>query len=301
MLSRIEGGDLDDVSMPQSPSGWIVGITGPPGAGKSTLVSALVSHIRSLERRVAVLAVDPSSPRSGGALLGDRIRMSDHVEDQGVFIRSLASRGHLGGLALAVPLAAKALLSHGFDEVLIETIGVGQSEVDIAAHADTTVLVQAPGMGDELQAGKAGILEIADVIAVNKADREGAAETAKQLSNALHVGRTSSWRVPVVPTQATSRVGIEALYEAIDCHRRVIRESGELDRRRRSRNVTEWRERCRLLANAELDRALASSAGHAIAQQVFDGTSTAADAAQLVVRMLATSRSPTPACTVSPG
>jgi LAO/AO transport system kinase len=261
----------------------VAGITGPPGAGKSTLVSALTRHLRGSGERVAVLAVDPSSPYTGGALLGDRIRMSEHLGDEGVFIRSLASRGHPGGLALAVPLAARVLLHQGFSWVLIETVGTGQGDVDIARYADTTIVVQAPGLGDDMQAGKSGILEIADVLAVNKADQSGAKETVRDLATSLHAGRKQAWRVPVVATQATTGDGIQALHAAVTAHRTFLTESGELDRRRRDRQVAEWRDRCEMLARQEVERALASPPGLRLAAQVADGSSSPADAAKLFI------------------
>ena len=183
----------------------VVGLTGPPGVGKSTTTSALVSVLRARGDRVGVLAVDPSSPFSGGALLGDRVRMAEHSEDPGVFIRSMATRGQLGGLAGATPQALRVLDAAGCDVVLIETVGVGQSEIDVVALADTTVVLLAPGMGDGVQAAKAGILEVADVFVVNKADRDGATQTVRELRHMIHLGERGGWTVPVLRTVAWMR------------------------------------------------------------------------------------------------
>jgi len=224
----------------------VVGVTGPPGAGKSTLTSAVVGHLRRQGRRVGVLAVDPSSPFSGGALLGDRVRMGEHATDDGVFIRSMATRGHLGGLAWATPQALRVLDAAGCDVVLVETVGVGQSEVEVVALADTTVVLLAPGMGDGVQAAKAGILEIADVFAVNKADRDGAAQTARDLRQMLAFAEQGAgqdggagWRRPVVRTVASRGEGVDDLVAALDAHRDWLERSGERARRRRSRAEAE--------------------------------------------------------------
>jgi LAO/AO transport system kinase len=199
----------------------LVGVTGPPGSGKSTLVNALIRHWRSEGKRVAVIAVDPSSPVTGGAIMGDRIRMMEHAGDEGVFVRSMASRGALGGLAAATWLTAAAMDAAGYDPVVIETVGAGQSEVDIATLAETTVVVEAPEMGDEVQAIKAGLLEVADVIAVNKGDRPGADRTARQLKAMLSTagGRVTRPAPRVLLTTATTGAGVEALAEAIAVHR----------------------------------------------------------------------------------
>jgi LAO/AO transport system kinase len=199
----------------------LVGITGPPGSGKSTLVNGLIASWRGQGRRVAVLAVDPSSPLTGGAIMGDRIRMMDHVGDDGVFVRSMASRGALGGLAATTWLTAAALDAAGYDPVVIETVGAGQSEVEIASLAETTVVVEVPEMGDEVQAIKAGLLEIADLIVVNKGDRPGADRAARQLKAMLSTagGRVTRAAPPVLMTTATTGEGVEALRDAIDAHR----------------------------------------------------------------------------------
>jgi LAO/AO transport system kinase len=221
----------------------VVGLTGPPGVGKSTTTSALVSALRATGKRVGVLAVDPSSPFSGGALLGDRIRMQEHATDPGVFIRSMATRGHLGGLSWATPQALRVLDAAGFDVVLIETVGVGQSEVDVVGLADTTVVLLAPGMGDGIQAAKAGILEIADVFVVNKADRDGAETTARELKYMISLGRREvrgpSWRQPIVKTVASRGEGVAEVVTAIGDHRDWTRANGEWDARRARRARTE--------------------------------------------------------------
>jgi LAO/AO transport system kinase len=221
----------------------IVGLTGPPGVGKSTTVSVLVTALRATGKRVGVLAIDPSSPFSGGALLGDRVRMQEHATDPGVFIRSMATRGHLGGIAWATPQALRVLGAAGCDEVLVETVGVGQSEVDVMALADTTVVLLAPGMGDGIQAAKAGIFEIADIFVVNKADREGADQTVRELKYLISLGRRGnvgpSWRPPVICTVATKADGIDELAGAIEQHRAWMRDHGELDARRQRRAESE--------------------------------------------------------------
>jgi LAO/AO transport system kinase len=218
----------------------VIGITGAPGAGKSTLTAQLISAARAANGLVGVLAVDPSSPYSGGAILGDRIRMQGHVLDPGVFIRSMATRGHQGGLALAAPEAIRVLAAAGMGTVLVETVGVGQVEVEIAGAADTTVVVVTPGWGDAIQASKAGLLEVADIFVVNKADRDGAAETRRDLDNMLDLNPSMGvWRPPVVLTTASSGDGVEALWTALADHRAFLESSGELERRRQRRLVDE--------------------------------------------------------------
>ncbi len=216
----------------------VVGITGAPGVGKSTSTSALVSALRRRGKRVGVLAVDPSSPFSGGALLGDRVRMQEHAVDREVFIRSMASRGHLGGLAWATPQALRVLDAAGCDVILVETVGVGQSEVEIASNADTTVVLLAPGMGDGIQAAKAGILEIGDVYVVNKADRDGADATARELNHMLSLGerrQPGDWRPPIVKTVASRAEGVDEVVEALDKHHAWLERTGVLGQRRRAR------------------------------------------------------------------
>lgn len=220
LLSLVEGPRRDDLLAVLAAEGApgraavpVIGVTGPPGAGKSTTVAALVGAYREQGRRVAVLAVDPSSPYSGGALLGDRIRMAAHINDAGVLIRSVASRGHLGGLAAAVPAAIRLVAALGYDVVLLETVGVGQSEIEIAAVADPTVVILNPGAGDAIQAAKAGLLEVADVVVVNKADRDGADQTVRDLH--------AETAAPILKLVAARGEGIDELMAAIDAHRRA--------------------------------------------------------------------------------
>ncbi|HST66662.1 MAG TPA: methylmalonyl Co-A mutase-associated GTPase MeaB [Mycobacteriales bacterium] len=221
----------------------VLGLTGSPGVGKSTSTSMLVRALRTQGHRVGVLAVDPSSPFSGGALLGDRVRMQDHATDSGVFIRSMASRGHLGGLAWATPQAVRVLDAAGCDVVLIETVGVGQAEVQVASTADTTLVLLAPGMGDGIQAAKAGILEVADILVVNKADRDGAAQTVRDLKAMLGLGGRHSapgaWRPPIVSTVASKGEGVDDLLEALAKHADWLAASGEGARRRQARAAAE--------------------------------------------------------------
>lgn len=215
----------------------VVGITGVTGSGKSTLVRAMARAIRQGGRKVGILAIDPSSPFSGGAILGDRVRMTELTEDRGVFIRSMATRGAMGGLARASLDAVDILDAAGFEVVLVETVGVGQDEVDIMQTAHTVIVVSAPGLGDEIQAIKAGLLEIADIHVVSKCDRPDANKTVGDLKAMLTLGVTAdkkpAWATPVVPTSAERNEGIENLVSAIDGHRRHLEESGEMDRRRR--------------------------------------------------------------------
>jgi LAO/AO transport system kinase len=211
-----------------------VGITGPPGGGKSTLVNRLAGTYRERASRVAIVAVDPSSPFSGGAILGDRIRMRERFLDEGIFIRSMASRGHAGGLARATSRVVNVLDALGTDVVLVETVGVGQEEVDVIRVVDTVCLVTVPGLGDDIQAIKAGVLEIADVLVVNKADRPGADEAARDLAQMLSLAKDRPWKTPILRTSAQSGEGLPQLIEAIDRHRAWSRESGEYLERRRA-------------------------------------------------------------------
>jgi len=238
MLTLVEDGDTaiqrEVVARlhPRAGGARLLGITGSPGVGKSSVTSALVTGLRARQRRVAVLAVDPSSPLTGGALLGDRIRMQAHHGDDGVFVRSMAARGHLGGLAAAVPAAALVLDAAGFDDIVLETVGVGQSEVDVAAMADTTVVVLAPGLGDSVQAAKAGILEVADVLVVNKADQPGAGRLEAELRGMLELGHVTgiasehTWTPPLLRTVAVRSEGIDELLAAIDAHGRASASEG---------------------------------------------------------------------------
>jgi LAO/AO transport system ATPase len=230
---------------PHTGHAQVLGLTGAPGVGKSTTTTALVRGLRAQGKRVGVLAVDPSSPFSGGALLGDRVRMQDHAGDRGVYIRSMASRGHLGGLAWATPQALRVLDAAGCDVVVIETVGVGQSELEIASLADTTLVLVAPGMGDGIQAAKAGILEVADVFVVNKADREGADQTVRDLRYMLSLGGRYSeaghWRPPIVKTVASRERdnGIDEVLARVEAHREWLAASGEGRRRRAERAARE--------------------------------------------------------------
>ena len=219
---------------PHTGHAQIVGITGSPGVGKSTSTSALVTELRRAGRRVGVLAVDPSSPFSGGALLGDRVRMQEHALDRDVYIRSMASRGHLGGLAWTTPQALRVLDAAGCDVILIETVGVGQSEVEVAGLADTTMVLMAPGMGDGIQAAKAGILEIGDLYVVNKADRDGADQVRRDLRSMLALAERpeGAWRPPIVKTVAQKGEGLDEVAAELGRHRAWLESSGELDRRR---------------------------------------------------------------------
>jgi len=265
LISLVEDGHpaLPEVMAALAPHGGhahVVGLTGSPGVGKSTTTAALITALRARDQRVAVLAVDPSSPFSGGALLGDRIRMEQHATDPGVFLRSVASRGHLGGLSFATPQVLRVLDAAGFDVVLLETVGVGQSEVEVAARADTTVVIVAPGMGDGIQAAKAGILEIGDVFVVNKADRDGAEDTVRDLRHMIQLGnreRSVDWRTPVVRTVASRADGIPDLLEALDAHRSWLAESGALEARRSQRARSE----IEAIALAELRRRLGGDGG----------------------------------------
>lgn len=244
LLSLVERGGPDGravgrLTHPRGGASYAVGITGAPGAGKSTLTNALTSRVREQDERVAVLAIDPSSPFTGGAILGDRVRMQDQVGDPGVYIRSMATRGHLGGLSLATLEAIRALDATGWPWVLVETVGVGQVEVEIAGAADTTVVVVNPGWGDAVQANKAGLLEIADVFVINKADRPGAADTRRDLDRMLDLTVGNRWRPPIVETVAASGEGVDELWQTVLAHRAHLEEGGGLAERRRRRVATE--------------------------------------------------------------
>ena len=213
---------------PRTGSAHVVGLTGAPGSGKSTLTDQLIRHVRSMGEEVGVLAVDPSSPFTGGAILGDRIRMQDHIGDPGVYIRSMGSRGHLGGVAEATPKAIMILDAIRIPHVFVETVGVGQAEVEIVESADTTVVVLNPGWGDSVQANKAGLLEIGDIFVVNKADRDGVAEAVRDLEQMLDLGATRPWRPPVLPTIATTGQGVRSVWEAVQEHRAFLESTGRL-------------------------------------------------------------------------
>jgi LAO/AO transport system kinase len=242
-ISMVEDGSkglpaLSKALYPHTGRAYTVGLTGSPGVGKSSLAEQLVRAARARERTVAVLAIDPTSPFTGGALLGDRLRMQAHATDPGVFIRSMATRGHLGGMALAAPEALRILDASGKDFVVVETVGVGQAEVEVATATDTTLVIVSPGWGDAVQVSKAGILEIADLFVVNKADKEGAGEAVRDLRNMLRMGPKAEWTPPIVTTSTVTGQGIDELWEAIGSHRKHQESSGELDAKR-SRRVLE--------------------------------------------------------------
>ncbi len=275
----------------------VVGLTGAPGVGKSTSTAALVGALRKQGKRVGVLAVDPSSPFSGGALLGDRIRMQDHALDPEVFIRSMATRGHLGGLSWAAPQAIRVLDAAGCEVILVETVGVGQSEVEIASMADTTLVLMAPGMGDAIQAAKAGILEIGDLYVINKADREGADQVRRELRNMLSLADRpeGAWKPEIIKTVAARGEGVDEVVAAIQRHREHLETSGELDRRRLQRTrdeieaiaVTALREKWRgVHENAALDE---------LAAEVVEGSSDPYAAADLLLEGLGESLAESPA------
>ena len=244
LVSLVERGGAPGLAVARlayrAPVPYTIGLTGAPGAGKSTLTDRLITLVRSgwpdpepeTIAQVAVLAVDPTSPFSGGAILGDRVRMQQHALDPTVFIRSMATRGHLGGLALAVPDAVRVLGAVGLPVVIIETVGVGQMEIEVASAADTTMVVVTPGWGDSMQANKAGLLEIADIFVINKADRPGAREARRDLEQMLDLSSLGAWRPPIVDTVASSGEGLAALWEEIARHRAHLRQSGQLEQRR---------------------------------------------------------------------
>jgi LAO/AO transport system kinase len=273
LISLVEtGGDSARDALaalyPSTGRAYSVGITGAPGAGKSTLTDRLLARIRADGDEVAVLAVDPTSPFSGGAILGDRVRMQDHATDPGVFIRSMATRGHLGGLALATPQAIRVLDAAGAPWILVETVGVGQVEVEVAAATDTTVVVVTPGWGDSVQANKAGLLEIADVFVVNKADRPGAEDAERDLIQMLELGGMHTWTPPIVRTVATDGDGIDALWDAILSHRAHLEETGELARRRHGRLRDEVRAIVLARLAVEVDERSAGDAFDALLARV---------------------------------
>jgi LAO/AO transport system kinase len=277
LISWVENGDreqLRDATEALNPTtgrAEVLGLTGAPGVGKSTLAAALVEAYRAAGRTVGVLAVDPSSPFTGGALLGDRVRMQRHALDEGVYIRSMASRGHVGGLAWATPQAVRVLDAAGCELVLVETVGVGQAEVEVAGLADTTLVALAPGFGDAIQVAKAGILEVADVFVVNKADKDGADVVARDLRQMLHLGAATPWQVPVVKTVAERGDGVDQLVAAIARHRAHLESTGELERRRRDRAAREVEEIAVADLRAELGEVGRGEALDGLAEQVAAG------------------------------
>jgi len=278
LISLVENGSpqLREVMRlvePHTGRARVIGLTGAPGVGKSTITGALVRAYRSEVLQVGVLAVDPTSPFTGGALLGDRVRMQDHATDDGVFIRSMATRGHLGGLSSAVPQALRILDAAGFDVIMIETVGVGQAEVEIASLADSTLVIVAPGMGDSVQAAKAGILEIADIFVVNKGDRPGAQEAIRDLRTMVAMASygDDAWKPPIVETTAAAGRGIDDLVGRLNAHAAWLDASGERARRR----VARARDEISALAVAELRQRLGALPGQAhlekLAEQVASG------------------------------
>jgi GTPase len=261
------GWELVREVFPRTGKARIVGLTGPPGVGKSTLIGALTAEMRKADRQVAVLSIDPSSPFTRGALLGDRIRLSDHFLDAGVFIRSMASRGALGGLSEATLQAALLMDASGKDDVFIETVGVGQAEIDIVDHGDTIVLVLMPGSGDSIQALKAGVMEIPDVIVVNKADHPMTDTMIREIRGVLSLGPATSWRVPIIKTEAAKAEGVAELAEKITEHREHIEAEGTLDERR-ARNLRN--EVLELAASRMRRRLEASVADDASVRELLD-------------------------------
>jgi LAO/AO transport system kinase len=291
LLSMVEGGgaaadEVATLAHPRAGNAFVVGMTGAPGAGKSTLTGQLTAALSEGGRRVAVLAIDPTSPLSGGAILGDRIRMDGVASDQ-VFIRSMATRGHHGGLSLAAPGMLRVFDAAGIDVVLVETVGVGQVEIEVVGTADTTVVVVTPGWGDAIQANKAGLLELADIFVVNKADRPGAADARRDLEYLLDLGPAahdpSRWRAPIISTTATEGAGIAELAAAIEQHRKWMTDHGELERRRAHRLRDEVRSHAMALFAAATDERLASAQGAALLDEVVQRRLTPAAAARTLL------------------
>jgi len=292
LLSMVEAGgapaeEVAALAHPRAGNAFVIGMTGAPGAGKSTLTGRLTAALAEGGRRVAVLAIDPTSPLSGGAILGDRIRMDGIVSDQ-VFIRSMATRGHHGGLSLAAPGMLRVFDAAGIDVIVVETVGVGQVEIEVVGAADTTVVVVTPGWGDAIQANKAGLLELADVFVVNKADRPGASDARRDLEYMLDLGPDahdpSRWRAPIVSTTATEGTGIAELAHALDGHRRWMAEHGELERRRAHRLRDEVRSHALALFADATDARLAGDQGRALLDEVTQRRLTPAAAARTLLQ-----------------
>ncbi len=293
VISLVEDGSSEGYALlrqlhPRTGRGYTVGITGPPGAGKSTIVDSLTRTLRTQGKRVAVVAVDPTSPFTGGALLGDRIRMQDHATDPGVFIRSMATRGSLGGLAPATSDVVRILDAMGYDVIFIETVGTGQAEVDVVRAADTVVIVLVPGLGDAVQTMKAGIMEIGEVFVINKADQGDADRTLTDVKMMLGLNpKPDDWKPPVLKAVATSGEGIAELLEAIGAHRRWQEQHGHIERRRRARRRDEI---VRLVELRTRDRALeaARRSGRLeiLAEKVFNGELDPYSAAEEILRNL---------------
>jgi LAO/AO transport system kinase len=290
LISRVEQDSADVPAImqrlyPVLGKAFCIGITGPPGAGKSTVTDKLTAHVRQLGMTVGIIAVDPTSPFSGGAVLGDRIRMQQHYLDDGVFIRSMATRGRHGGLSHTAKGAIKLLDAFGKDIIMVETVGVGQTELDIVETADTTVVILVPEAGDTVQAMKAGLMEIADLFVVNKADRDGADRMLMDLRMLVHMNaKADGWEIPVLATQAHVNVGLTELYEAIQQHHTHLRETGQLTERRRAHRRRELLELLQhRLLTAILERMDHDSALNALVQQVQDATLDPYTAVQQIV------------------
>ena len=300
LISLVEDGDprLPEIAAALIPfvgtheSTMVIGLTGAPGVGKSTLTGRLVGAYRAQGKRVGVLAIDPSSPFTGGAILGDRVRMQDHATDPGVYIRSMSSRGHLGGLAAATPQAVRVLEGAGCDVVLVETVGVGQAEVEVASLADTTLVLLAPGMGDGIQAVKAGILEVADILVVNKADRDGADATVRDLKGMLTLGPRDrdgrTWRPEVVRTVAEAGTGVDELVAAIARHRTWLTDRDQLGQRRERRAAAEVEHLALGMLRERFGSVRSGSALSALAAEVAAGRTDPYSAATTLVADLRT-------------